>query len=325
MEGVMQKNNPSIAWKLTRSILGLTWFSLSVATAAAAPSQSALKYEALDLRPWASLEGIWGAEHPNVIDIPLGSYAPYLEHLMSPTSDSPNGAVDGKNWSGPSMIDPIQTSAISSGVFGSYAIPMRNFPVSGRWAAVFGDIRNCATSGKCAEDSPAFSRIVGSVAGRPFLRKLAGVNREINQLIRYRRDQATYGRRDFWASPLETLFHGAGDCEDFAILKMSALLEAGIPASSMSLVVLQSRSKGAFHAVLSVNTSNGAFILDNVTDTVLRDADISDYLPLYSLSTNRAWIHGLKSGGAQVAAGPMSFSSIAPGEGPDLSDIGLRR
>ena len=60
---------------------------------------------------------------------------------------------------------------------------------------------------------------------------------------------------DYWAKPSEILAHRAGDCEDFAILKMAALLRAGIPAQSMSLVVLQDRRRKFFHAVLSVSTS----------------------------------------------------------------------
>ena len=56
-----------------------------------------------------------------------------------------------------------------------------------------------------------------------------------------------YGKLDYWAKPSEILERRAGDCEDFAILKMAALLRAGIPAQSMSLVVLQDRKRGFFH------------------------------------------------------------------------------
>jgi predicted transglutaminase-like cysteine proteinase len=287
----------------------------------ATPVQPAFpaKAETSDFGSWIFLGGIPVATTAGAPDAPsgLGWSAPYLAHLADPVVDSSDDPSVAKDALDASLIDPIQTSAIVAGVFGSYAIPMRNFPVSGRWAGVFGSIKKCGGGTACGKGGPAFDRIVGSVAGKPFTKKLAGVNRQINRLIQYKRDQAVYGQRDFWASPLETLSRGAGDCEDFAILKMSALLKAGIPASSMSLVVLQSRSKGAFHAVLSVSTSSGAYILDNVTDTVSRDANISDYLPLYSLSTNRAWIHGSKSGDAQVAAGVTSFGSIVPGEGPE--------
>ncbi len=96
---------------------------------------------------------------------------------------------------------------------------------------------------------------------------------------------------------------------------MTALLRAGIPAQAMSLVVLQDRRRGFFHAVLSVSTGSGTFILDSLNNTVLRDSDLPDYLPLYSFSTDRAWVHGSKPGGARMADIKGGFATVAPGEG----------
>ena len=44
-------------------------------------------------------------------------------------------------------IDPMQTAAIIPGVFGSVAIPMRNFPVSARWASIYRAISGCIGNG----------------------------------------------------------------------------------------------------------------------------------------------------------------------------------
>lgn len=211
-------------------------------------------------------------------------------------------------------IDPIQTAAIIPGVFGSVAIPMRNFPVSARWAPIYRAISGCAGN-NCGQKNKAFTAVVKTAREKGFLEKLDGVNRGVNGLIAYKRDKAVYGSLDHWAKPTEILKRGAGDCEDFAILKMAALLAAGIPAQSMSLVVLQDSQKGVFHAVLSVTTGSGTFILDNVRNNVVKDTSLPSYVPLYSFSTNRAWIHGSKAGGAQVAETKDGFASIAPGEG----------
>ena len=51
---------------------------------------------------------------------------------------------------------------------------------------------------------------------------------EVDRLIAYRKDSVVYGKLDYWATPLETLEHRAGDCKDFTIFKMTALLRAGI-------------------------------------------------------------------------------------------------
>ncbi|TGQ05789.1 transglutaminase [Mesorhizobium sp. M2E.F.Ca.ET.166.01.1.1] len=211
-------------------------------------------------------------------------------------------------------IDPIQTASIIPGVFGSVALSMRNFPVASRWAPVYNAIVGCTAGSACDRESPAFSEIIDIAAGKGFRDKLSFVNSSINRLIAYRKDSVVYGKLDYWAKPSEILEHRAGDCEDFAILKMAALLRAGIPAQSMSLVVLQDRRRKFFHAVLSVSTASGAFILDSLGNAVLRDSDLPDYVPLYSFSTDRAWIHGSKSG-AQIADIAGGFATVAPGEG----------
>ncbi|MBZ9817773.1 transglutaminase-like cysteine peptidase [Mesorhizobium sp. CA7] len=211
-------------------------------------------------------------------------------------------------------IDPIQTAAIIPGVFGSVALSMRNFPVAARWAPVYRAIVDCTAGSVCDRENPAFAEIVKIAGDKGFRDKLSFVNSSINRLIAYRKDSVVYGKLDYWAKPSEILEHRAGDCEDFAILKMAALLRAGIPAQSMSLVVLQDRRRKFFHAVLSVSTGSGTFILDSLGNAVLRDSDLPDYVPLYSFSTDRAWIHGSKSG-AQVADIAGGFATVAPGEG----------
>lgn len=211
-------------------------------------------------------------------------------------------------------IDPVQTEAIIPGVFRSFAIPMKNFPVSARWAPIYRAVSACAGSA-CGNKNKAFAKIVAGARQAGFLAKLERVNRGVNGMIAYRRDKAVYGNLDHWAKPAEILNRGAGDCEDFAILKMAALVDAGIPAQSMSLIVLRDSQKGVFHAVLSVATGSGIFILDNVRNHVVKDTNLPSYVPLYSFSTDRAWIHGSKTGGSQVAEAKGSFASIAPGEG----------
>lgn len=212
-------------------------------------------------------------------------------------------------------IDPIQTAAIIPGVFGSVALSMRNFPVSARWAPVYKAIVECTAGSPCERKNSTFAGIVEAARDKRFIDKLSFVNSSINRAIAYKKDSVVYGKLDYWAKPSEILERRAGDCEDFAILKMAALLHAGIPAQSMSLVVLQDRKRGFFHAVLSVSTGSGVFILDSLSNVVSRDSDLPSYVPLYSFSTDRAWIHGAKTGSAQIADIKGGLSTVAPGEG----------
>ncbi|WP_027054994.1 transglutaminase-like cysteine peptidase [Mesorhizobium erdmanii] len=215
----------------------------------------------------------------------------------------------------PAGIDPIQTAAIIPGVFGSVALSMHNFPVSARWAPVYKAIVDCSAGTGCDGKNSIFTAIVDAAKDKRFFDKLSFINSSINHAIAYKKDSVVYGKLDYWAKPSEVLAHRAGDCEDFAILKMAALLRAGIPAQSMSLVVLQDRKRGFFHAVLSVSTGSGVFILDSLSNVVSRDSDLPDYVPLYSFSTDRAWIHGTRPGAAQVADIKGGLATVAPGEG----------
>ncbi|MBZ9740938.1 MULTISPECIES: transglutaminase-like cysteine peptidase [unclassified Mesorhizobium] len=263
---------------------------------------------------------------PSLGGISLRRYQPWQPAVSYQASLVSNGygpvsAQDGSSASTAAEsqgIDPIQTAAIIPGVFGSVALSMRNFPVSARWAPVYQAIASCTAGSPCDHESQPFAAMVAAAQAKGFVEKLAFINSGINRLIAYRKDSVVYGKLDYWAKPSEILAHRAGDCEDFAILKMTALLRAGIPARSMSLVVLQDRKRGFFHAVLSVSTASGAYILDSLNNTVLKDSALPDYQPLYSFSTDRAWIHGSRTGGARVADVKGGFESVAPGEGVQM-------
>jgi predicted transglutaminase-like cysteine proteinase len=210
---------------------------------------------------------------------------------------------------------PTEPARGAASVFGSVAIPIRNFPVSARWARVDREIEECAVVKLCGDADGLLWRIASATAGKPTARKLEIVNSMVNSAIRYRSDLALYGKRDYWAGPGETLSRASGDCEDFVILKMTALIRAGVPAESLSLVVLRDNSRGVFHAVLAAATSSGNLILDNTRTEVVPDADLRDYQPLYSFSGARAWVHGTRTHKGPTLARDGDLSSIAPGEG----------
>ena len=103
-------------------------------------------------------------------------------------------------------------------------------------------------------------------AGRAPLDQLDAVNRFLNNW-RYKEDFANYGRRDYWASPLE-FFLRSGDCEDYAIAKYVTLRELGFSAEALRLVVVQDVVRDLAHAVLAVYLDDQVYILDNLTRAV---------------------------------------------------------
>ncbi|MDX3926984.1 MAG: transglutaminase-like cysteine peptidase [Shinella sp.] len=89
------------------------------------------------------------------------------------------------------------------------------------------------------------------------------VNYEVNTSIEPMTDKEIYGVEEYWAYP-ETV----GDCEDYVLLKRKMLMEAGIsPSDLLITVVLQPNGDG--HAVLTVRTDRGDFVLDNMRNKVM--------------------------------------------------------
>ena len=96
------------------------------------------------------------------------------------------------------------------------------------------------------------------------------VNAYVNGKIAPISDQDLYGEPERWAYPTD-----AGDCEDYLLLKKRSLQELGFPPEALLItVVLDEKNEG--HAVLTVTTDGGDFILDNRRNDVLRWRD-TDY------------------------------------------------
>jgi predicted transglutaminase-like cysteine proteinase len=90
------------------------------------------------------------------------------------------------------------------------------------------------------------------------------VNAETNAAIMPVEDAYHYGRSDYWTIPRD----GMGDCEDYALAKRKALIAAGLPPLALRLAVATT-AQGEPHAVLTVATDRGDYVLDNRTANVL--------------------------------------------------------
>jgi predicted transglutaminase-like cysteine proteinase len=124
------------------------------------------------------------------------------------------------------------------------------------------------------------------------------VNYDINEQITPMTDKEIYGVEEHWAYP-DTV----GDCEDYVLLKRRALMQAGIaPGNLLITVVLQPNGDG--HAVLTVRTDRGDFILDNMRSKVLIWSDTEyTYLKRQAVDHAGRWVK-LQDGRA-VAVGSV--------------------
>src|SRR4029077_15150216 len=87
--------------------------------------------------------------------------------------------------------------------------------------------------------------------GRPGRARVGLINRAVNLAIAPMSDEAQWGDDDRWSPPFETLQTHRGDCEDYAIVKYAALLEAGLSRDDMKIVILRNFVRNEDHAVLA--------------------------------------------------------------------------
>jgi predicted transglutaminase-like cysteine proteinase len=90
------------------------------------------------------------------------------------------------------------------------------------------------------------------------------VNAWVNESIKPMTDLEHWGVVERWNYPDD----GYGDCEDYVLLKRRMLMQAGWPREALLITVVRDR-KGDGHAVLTVKTDRGEFILDNQEPQVL--------------------------------------------------------
>ncbi|TXJ13984.1 MAG: transglutaminase [Afipia sp.] len=124
----------------------------------------------------------------------------------------------------------------------------------------------------CA-DSPRDCR-VGATQARDIVmtqaawKDLLRVNRWVNETIKPMTDMDHWGVIEKWSYPTD----GYGDCEDYVLLKRKMLIDAGWPREALLITVVRDK-KGEGHAVLTVKSDKGEFILDNQNEDVVAWTD----------------------------------------------------
>ncbi len=89
-------------------------------------------------------------------------------------------------------------------------------------------------------------------------KQLQRINRDVNDEVEPMSDLEHWGTLERWSYPTD----GKGDCEDYVLEKRKRLMDAGWPRQSLLITVVKDK-KGDGHAVLTVKTDRGDFVLDN--------------------------------------------------------------
>ena len=116
--------------------------------------------------------------------------------------------------------------------------------------------------------------------------EIVAVNNRVNTQVTPRTDMEIWGREEVWSYPVNSV----GDCEDYVLEKRRLLIKAGIPAGNLLITVVK-QPNGDGHAVLTVNTDRGDFVLDNLDGRVLVWTETPyTYLKRQSAKNSGAWV-----------------------------------
>jgi predicted transglutaminase-like cysteine proteinase len=135
----------------------------------------------------------------------------------------------------------------------------------------------------CSSAARRFMSLVESGGKNEPRVQLGKINRAVNLAIRPASDWAQYGYADFWAAPLQTLTSGAGDCEDYAIVKYVVLRALGMAEADLRLLIVRDDRHQTEHAVVAVRDEREWLILDNRTMFIVNAEDARYYNPLFVL------------------------------------------
>ena len=132
--------------------------------------------------------------------------------------------------------------------------------------------------------------------------KLNAANQFFNKNVAYKTDQAHWKQEDYWATPVESLGTGAGDCEDFAIAKYFTLKAMGVDTSKLRLMYVRALKWDEAHMVLIYNKTPNSIplVLDNIDKRIKPASKRRDLKPIYSFNAEGLWLARGKGLGKKV-------------------------
>ncbi|MDO9415337.1 transglutaminase-like cysteine peptidase [Pararhizobium sp.] len=179
----------------------------------------------------------------------------------------------------------------------AWAFPA-NMAISGSTNPPIGHYDFCKTySSECRDNGGDAGP---AVLTRESWKTILNVNYTVNEQITPLTDKEIYGVEEQWAYP-----RTVGDCEDYVLLKRRMLMKAGFsPSDLLITVVLQPNGDG--HAILTVRTDRGDFVLDNMRNKVLLWSETEyRFLKRQSAENSGLWVK-IQDGRATTAVGSIN-------------------
>jgi predicted transglutaminase-like cysteine proteinase len=133
-------------------------------------------------------------------------------------------------------------------------------------------------------------------ASLPELEKLKAMNEFWNRNVMGREDIDVWKQTDYWATPVESLGKGAGDCEDFVIGKFFSLLALGVDPNKLRFVYVRANLGGAqvAHMVLGYypTPTSIPLVLDSLLSPIMKANERRDLTPVFSFNASGVYVNG---------------------------------
>jgi predicted transglutaminase-like cysteine proteinase len=131
--------------------------------------------------------------------------------------------------------------------------------------------------------------------------KLAVVNDFFNSNVLFV-DDFLWNKEDYWATPIEMLSLGAGDCEDYSIAKYFTLKQLGVDEDKLRITYVKAIDLNQAHMVLTYFENKRAIplVLDNLINEIQPASRRQDLTPVYSFNGTGLWLAKSRGEGQRV-------------------------
>jgi predicted transglutaminase-like cysteine proteinase len=145
-----------------------------------------------------------------------------------------------------------------------------------------------------AQRYQSWRNFLSTAGGGAELDRLKRVNEFFNRQIVFTDDPTAWGQPDYWATLLETLGNGRGDCEDFVIAKYFTLKLLGVAPERLRLIYVRVRTSASdgvpsiAHMVLAYYPQPDAdpLVLDNLITDIRPASRRPDLAPVFSFNND---------------------------------------
>ena len=159
------------------------------------------------------------------------------------------------------------------------------------------------------EDVAKWRQLVAELQSDDLDEKLYQINRFFNRFD-FVDDLVHWQQKDYWATPIEFISTGAGDCEDYTIAKYFSLIELGVPEQQLRLMYVTAVELRQPHMVLAYyeTPTSIPLVLDNINRRILPANKRRDLSPIYSFNGNGLWAAKAMGTGRKLrGSGPMKM------------------